>query len=83
MAEGLQRAVNAARATQGKPPLCDWDTGTAYAGPSKCLRPSKFIWADETSGKDRPVCGIHARSARIRMHAEVRPLAASGSEGGE
>ncbi len=71
----VRREVDAARATAGKPPPCDYDTGTAYTGPGKCGRPSKFIWADETSGKDRPVCGIHARSARITMHGEVRPLA--------
>ena len=63
----------------GEPPAphqvpCDYDTGTAGSGPSKCGRPAKFLWADETRGADRPVCGIHARTARIKWHDEVWPL---------
>lgn len=81
MGQGLQRAVNAARTSQGKPPLCDYDTGTAAFGPSKCLRPAKFTWADETSGRDRLVCGIHARSARIKWHDDVTPITGESMEG--
>lgn len=81
MGQGLQRAVNAARASQGKPPPCDYDTGTASSGPSKCGRPSKFTWADETSGRDRPVCGIHARSVKAKFHGEVTPITDESTEG--
>ena len=72
----------------GDPPAphragCDYETGTAASGPKKCGKPSKFIWADETSRRDRRVCGIHARSARIKWHGDVRPLTALTSKDGE
>lgn len=60
---------------------CDYDTGTASSGPSKCGRPAKFTWADETSGKDRPVCGIHARSVKAKFHGDVTPITGESTEG--
>lgn len=80
MAQGLRRAVNAATAAQGKPPPCDWDAGTASSGPRKCGRPAKFTWADETARRDRPVCGIHARSAKAKFHGDVTPISAENPE---
>ena len=55
-------------------PSCDYDTGTAFIGPRKCGKPAKFIWDDTMAGRERLVCGIHARSARSKFHDTVRPI---------
>lgn len=54
-------------------PLCDWDTGS-----SKCGKSAQWIWTDaEYPGdprlRERPVCGIHARSAKRRRSASMPP----------
>lgn len=46
---------------------CDYDTGTAFSGPSKCGRTAKFLWDDPVARKVRPVCGTHARSVRSKF----------------
>lgn len=55
--------------TTPKPPAatCDYDTGTASSGPSKCGKTARFLWDDVTARKVRPVCGIHARSVRSKF----------------
>jgi len=53
---------------------CDYDTGTAGSGPSKCGKPAQYIWHDIDSHDDRPVCGPHARKAERKFHGEIRPL---------
>jgi hypothetical protein len=58
---------------------CDYDTGTAGSGPSKCGKPAKYIWRDPDSGwKDRPVCGTHARSAARKFSGGIRPIGKEG-----
>jgi hypothetical protein len=55
---------------------CDYDTGTAFSGPSKCGKTARFLWDDPTARKVRPVCGIHARSIRTKFHGadELTPI---------
>jgi len=53
---------------------CDYDTGTAYSGPSKCPRPARFVWDDQAARKKRPVCGVHARSVRSKFGDSVTPI---------
>lgn len=47
-------------------PLCDYDTGTAGSGPSKCGRAALFVWVDP-DGAERLVCRTHARSVRAKF----------------
>lgn len=41
---------------------CDWDTGTAMSGPSKCGRPAVAIVQYEHGGGVRPFCKVHTRT---------------------
>jgi hypothetical protein len=53
---------------------CDYDTDARMWVPSKCGDPAEFTWIDKAKGRDRPVCGIHARTVQMKWHDEVRPI---------
>jgi len=60
------------------PASCDYDTGTAFSGPAKCGKTARFWWDDQTSGKKRPVCGVHARSVRSKFGDTLSPIVTAG-----
>jgi hypothetical protein len=59
---------------------CDYDTGTAYSGPSTCGRNAKWEWDDPATQKRRPLCGIHKRSVEAKFQGEVRPINSGGAD---